>query len=290
MARVIRDRGASGEDGIKFRQDLDYPREPGAITYYPPEPSEELQKQVRKDKGGGIALYIIGFIIAIIGYMVLTENYPAIDRYNVLIPIFLALGLLAAILYLALNNVALAKLSRALPKLLMVALTLLLIISIVQQITDLQFIQQPNEPSDNASAGEWNNYNNSMEQFEVDMGNSIDNLFNSIVNPGFFIMAAGLFTCIAGGTMLWTSTKVVHQYIPGMIIIETPNASQTAPVASMAAQEPSEAMPEEEYVDEKPDQGKPCEICSEPMTFIEQYGRYYCYDCETYGEKEKPSE
>ncbi len=288
MARVIRDRGASGEDGIKFRQDLDYPRVPGAITYYPPEPSDDLQKQVRKDKGGGIALYIIGFIIAIIGYMVLTENYPAIDRYNVLIPIFLALGMLAAILYLALNNVALAKLSRALPKLLMVALTLLLIISIVQQITDLQFIEPPNEPSDNASPGEWNNYNNSMEQFEIDMGNSIDNLFNSIVNPGFFIMAAGLFCCIAGGTMLWTSTKVVHQYIPGMIILETPNARVQPQDAVLA---PAEAgQPEEEYIDAKSDPSKLCQNCSQPMTFIEQYERHYCYDCEAYGEKDEPSE
>lgn len=287
MARVVRNRGASGEDSIKFRQNLDYPREPGAITYYPPEPSEELQKQVRKDKGGGIALYIIGFIIAIIGYTVLTENYPAIDRYNVLIPIFLALGLLAAILYLALNNDALAKLSRALPKLLMVALTLLLIISIVQQITDLQFIQPPNEPSDNATPMEWNNYNNSMEQFEIDMGNSIDNLFDSIVNPGFFIMTAGLFACIAGGTMLWTSTKIVNQYIPGMIVLETPNmgvASQTP------SQSPAEAIPEEEYVDAEPDSSKLCQNCSQPMTFIEQYDRHYCYDCETYGEKEEPSE
>ena len=273
MARVIRDRGASGHDSVIFRQDLDYPRVPGAISYYPPEPSKELQKQVRKDKGGGLALYIIGFAVAMIGLIAAMEFSQDIEIYAILIPLLLILGLIFAILYLVLDNVALATLARALPAILMLCLVLLYIASIFTAIIDLV---------DVVDSGDQNNISNGFE-----------NIFETLLNPAFFFMTAGLLICRAGGTMLWTSTKVVHQYIPGMIIIETPDAraaSQTPPVASMGTEESPEKMPEEEYIDAEPDQSKLCQACSQPMTFIEQYGRHYCYDCGTYGEKDEPSE
>ena len=44
-------RGVSGhDDNILFLQNLDYPKVPGKIEYHPPEPSKELQNQVKKDR------------------------------------------------------------------------------------------------------------------------------------------------------------------------------------------------------------------------------------------------
>ena len=263
MARVVRDRGASGHDSILFRQDLDYPKVPGAISYYPPEPSEELQKQVRKDKAGGIALYFIGFATAIMGLLAAMEFSQTIEIYATLIPFILVLGLVFAILYLVMDNVVLAKLARALPAILMLCLVLLYILSIFIAVMDLTTL---------VDGGNQNSISSGFE-----------NIFTALLNPAFFFMTVGLMICRAGGTMLWTSTKVVHQYIPGMIIIETPQTM-------VAATEPESQQPAEEYVDEKPDSSMPCQTCSEPMTFIEQYGRHYCYDCETYGDKEETSE
>ncbi len=254
MTRDIIDRGAGGENSILFRQNLEYPREPGQISYYPPEPSEELKNQVRKDKAGGIVLYIIGFAAAIIGLLGAMEFSQAVTIYATLIPFLLVLGLLFAILFLMMDNVVLAQLARALPAILMVCLVLLYILSIFMAVLDL------------GTMIDGGNENNISDAFE--------DIFGALLNPAFFFMSAGLLICRAGGTMLWTSTKVVHQYIPGMIVIET------------GTQDPQ--MPEEapqEYVDDDPDPDHPCENCSQPMTYIPQYERYYCYDCGTYGTK-----
>jgi len=70
MAKVVRDRGANGHGSIKFRQNLEYPRTPGEITYYPPEPSDELRQQVKKERAGGMIVYIIGVAMAFMGYFV----------------------------------------------------------------------------------------------------------------------------------------------------------------------------------------------------------------------------
>lgn len=259
MARVVKDRGASGHDSILFRQDIDYPRVPGAITYYPPEPSEELEKQVKKDKAGGLALYVIGFATAIIGLLGAMEFSQAVTIYATLIPFLLVLGLVFAILYLIMNNVALAKLARTLPAILMICLVLLYILSIFSAVMDL------------ATVVDGGNQNTISDGF--------NNIFSSLLNPAFFFMSAGLMICRAGGTMLWTSTKVVHQYIPGMIIIENPNLQATP-------HDPESQHHIEEYVDDKPDPNVLCTSCSQPMTFIPQYDRHYCYDCNTYGPKE----
>lgn len=277
MARVIKDRGASGhEDSILFRQNLDYPKEPGQISYYPPEPSEELQKQVRMDKAGGITLYIIGFAAAIIGLLGAMEFSQTIVIYATLIPFLLVLGLVFAILYLVMDNVVLAQLARALPAILIVCLVLLYILSILMAVMDL------------GNLLEGGNQNTISTAF--------DDIFGALLNPAFFFMAAGLMICRAGGTMLWTSTKIVHQYIPGMIVIESqpaaamqepPQYSEEPPVTAPPSQE--DAAPEE-LVEDKPDPEHPCESCSQPMTYIPPYERYYCYDCGTYGEKDEPSE
>ncbi len=273
MARVIRDRGASGHDSILFRQDLDYPRVPGAISYYPPEPSKELQKQVRKDKVAGFLFYSIGFILTFIGMIIALEDSSDLQIYEYLIPLILIVGMISAIAFLIINNVALASLSRSLPLILMIILTIFYITTIIRAVMNIIEYSDTGDITSILSA--------------------VDRFINTLLNPAFFFMSVGLMICRAGGTMLWTSTKVVHQYIPGMIIIETPDArapSQTATVASVGTEESPEEMPEEEYVDAKPDTSKPCQNCSQPMTFIEQYGRYYCYDCGTYGEKDEPSE
>lgn len=274
MARIVKDRGAGGHDSILFRQDLDYPRVPGAISYYPPEPSYELQKQVKKDKAGGLALYIIGFATAIIGLLGAMEFSQTIVIYATLIPFLLVLGLVFAILYLVLDNVALAKLARLLPAILMLCLVLLYILSIFMAVMNL---------SDLVDSGNQNNISDSFE-----------NIFSTLLNPAFFFMSAGLMICRAGGTMLWTSTKVVHQYIPGMIVIETPNTTVKYPVQNYAETKEAPASTaeseSEEYVDAKPDPDRLCQTCSKPMTYIKQYGRYYCYDCETYDAMDETSE
>jgi len=68
--------------------------------------------------------------------------------------------------------------------------------------------------------------------------------------------------------MLWASTRVVHEYIPGMIILEVPGY-----------------QPPQEYPEEGMGEGTEeasCAICGGPLTFIEEYGRWYCYKCEAY--------
>jgi uncharacterized membrane protein len=255
MARVVKDRGASGQGSIMFRQNMDYPRVPGQITYYPPEPSDELRSQVRKDKAGGIILYIVGFALVIIGYISAMNFSTDIEVYAMLIPVLLLLGLVFAILFLFMDNVALAKLSRTMPAILMVCLFLMYITSLISAIMDL------------SQLGEGVSESAITEAF--------DNIISTLLNPAFFLMSAGLMICRAGGTMLWTSTKVVHEFIPGMIIMETQQPLGVAARADVPIQ-PFTPVTKE----------KTCLKCNKPVDFIEEYGRYYCYDCQEYAPKE----
>ena len=264
MGRIVKDRGASGHGSIVFRQDLSYPREPEQITYYPPEPSEELRKQVAKDKAGGIGLYFIGFAIGIIAFMVALGYSTQMEIYATLIPFLLILGLVFALLYLILNNVTLAKLSRAMPLILLVALLLLYIFSILSGVLDLANLQAPD---DNASQAE-------HDAFQDNMSDRMEYLISSILNPAFFLLLAGLIIARAGGTMLWTSTKVVHDYIPATIILEVPGLTP----AGDEYEEPEKSEEEELPA---------CATCGEPLTYLEQYERWYCYGCNEYAPKEE---
>lgn len=251
MARVVKDRGASGQGSIVFRQNMDYPRVPGQITYYPPEPSDELRNQVRKDKAGGLIVYIIGFAIVLMGYLGAINVF---EIYAVLIPVLLLLGLVFAMLYLFMDNITLAKLSRTMPLVLMVCLVMLYIMVILSSI----MASIPSEGS------------------EIPSENDITDNFEPMLNPGIFFMFTGLMICRAGGTMLWTSTKILHEYIPGMIIIETP---QQHVVASINTEPASQFVAPTTNI-------KLCSKCNKPLDYIEEYGRYYCYDCQEYAVKE----
>ena len=256
MAKVIRDRGASGHGSIMFRQDLAYPRVPEQITFYPPEPSEELQKQVARDKAGGIGLYIIGFFTALLGFMAALNYSSSMEIYSTLIPFLLILGLVFAILYLILNNVTLAKLSRILPLILLIALMILYVVSIVNSVVSLGDIMDSED--------------------EDAMSDAFDSIFETILNPAFFFLLAGLIIARAGGTMLWASTRVVHEYIPGMIILEVPGY-----------------QPPQEYPEEGVEEGteeSSCTTCGGPLTFIEEYDRWYCYKCEAYAPRSEDVE
>jgi len=241
------ERGASGHGSIVFRQNLEYPREPEKITYYPPEPSEELKKQVARDKAGGIGLYFIGFAIALIAFGVALGYSNQMELYATLIPFLLIFGLVFAILFLIMKNVTLAKLSRTMPLILLVALLLLYIFSILTSVMDLTGMENEN-----------------------DISNGFENLISSIINPAFFLLTAGLIIARAGGTMLWTSTRIVHEYIPATIILEIPGHSPPL--------EPGE----QDIIDEAPF----CEDCNKPMSYIAQYERWYCYDCKEYLSRE----
>jgi hypothetical protein len=263
MDNSARDRGASGQGSIMFRQDLAYPRVPNQITYYPPEPSEELKRQVFRDKAGGIAVYIIGFAIALIGFITALSYSNDVEIYALLIPLLLIFGLVFAILYLVLDSVALAKLSRALPGVLLIALILLYILSILNTVSDLGSL---------IDGGDQN---------AID--NAIEDLFDVILNPAFFLLLAGLLICRAGGTMLWASTKVVYQYIPGTIVIETP--------AYGAPEEHTEQQPEVAQEDESDDESveegeRFCKSCDGTLTYIPAYDRWYCYDCKEYAPRD----
>lgn len=266
MAKVIRDRGASGHGSIMFRQDLAYPRVPEQITFYPPEPSEELQKQVARDKAGGIGLYIIGFFTALLGFMAALNYSSNMEIYSTLIPFLLILGLVFAILYLILNNVMLAKLSRVLPLILLVALLLIYILSILLGVIDFQGIQEPPEGASDIE----------IQAFEQEMEAAFENLVSIILNPAFFFLLAGLIIARAGGTMLWASTRVVHEYIPGMIILEVPGY------------QPPQEYPEEGMGEDAEEAS--CASCGGPLTFIEEYGRWYCYKCEAYAPRSEDVE
>ncbi|KYK27265.1 MAG: hypothetical protein AYK23_02465 [Candidatus Proteinoplasmatales archaeon SG8-5] len=253
-----RDRGASGHGSIMFRQDLAYPREPNLITYYPPEPSEELKKQVMKDKAGGITLYIIGFAVALIAFIMALNFSRDIEIYAMLIPFLLVLGLVFAILYLMLDNVTLATLSRTLPIILLIALILLYIVSILSTVSDL------------------GNIIDGGDQNAID--NALEDIFETILNPAFFMLSAGLLICRAGGTMLWTSTKVVHQYIPGTIILEVPGLA--------SPEQPPEANMHDDADDDEDIEIRLCGNCDEPLTYIKQYDRWYCYECKEYAPRD----
>ncbi len=250
MATAVRNRGAEGDGSITFRQNLEYPREPGKITYYPPEPSDDLKRQVRKEKAGGLILYIIGFAVLFIGYIGAMNFSDSIEVYAILIPILMLLGLIFAIMFLYFNNINLAKLSRAMPMILMICLVLLYIMSIVNSIMDL------------SSLGE--------DASDSEMDAAVEDVFSMVMNPAFFLMLAGLMICRAGGSMLWTSTKIVNEFIPGMIILETSQSAPLPPTGAVAA---------------APSPPRLCEHCSKPLDYIPEYQRYYCYDCKEYGPK-----
>jgi len=250
MTAPIKNRGPAGQGGIVFRQNLEYPREPGRITYYPPEPSDEIRMQVRKEKAGGIIVYIIGFAILIIGYIGAMNFSDSIEVYATLIPTLMLLGVVFAVMFLYFNNVTLANLSRAMPLILMICLVLMYIMSIIDAITDLGNLGD--EPS------------------EAEIEDVMENLFSMVLNPAFFLMSAGLLITRAGGTMLWISTKIGSDYIPGMIIIETPSQSQQpAP-----AQQATNFTP------------RLCANCGKPLEYIPEYQRHYCYGCGEYAPKE----
>jgi hypothetical protein len=251
MAEPVTGRGPGGQGSIVFRQNLEYPREPGQITYYPPEPSEGLKSQVRKDRAGGIALYIIGFALVIIGYIAATTVENIVSVYAALIIVLLVLGTIFAVLFLYMNNLVYAKLANALPMILMFCLSLLYIVSILFAVMDLSRL------------GEGSNENDVERAFE--------GLFRSLLNPGFFLMMTGLMICRSGGTSLQMSMKVMDQFIPGMIIIETPHAGH-APAQAQA--------PTGEAKD------RTCQHCGEPLEYVKEYGRWYCYDCQEYAPKD----
>ncbi|MBA3045042.1 MAG: hypothetical protein KKH41_05625 [Candidatus Thermoplasmatota archaeon] len=258
MPEVVRDKGPEGQGSIVFRQNLEYPRAPGHITYYPPEPSDDMKKQMKRDRGGGLAVYIIGFVIVLLGFIIAMEFSDAIEVYSLLIPVVLILGLVSAIMFLYTNNVALAKLSRAMPMILMICLLLMYIFSIITTVMELTQL------GENAT--------------EAAVSDAFDDLLNSIINPAFFLMSAGLMTCRAGGTMLWTSTKLMNQFIPGMIIIENP--AMAAPQATVQpAVQPPVAKSEKE-------DAMLCEHCEKPLEYIEEYQRHYCYSCKEYAPKD----
>jgi hypothetical protein len=263
MDESARNRGASGHGSIMFRQDLTYPRVPNQITYYPPEPSEELKKQVLKDKAGGIALYIIGFALGLIGLIAALNYSSDIEVYAWLIPLLLIFGLIFAVLFLVLDNVVLAKLSRSLPVILLIALILLYAMSIMTDIFDV--ISYAETAPDAQSVTDY----------------MVNNLIPALVNPTFFLLSAALLICRAGGTMLWTSTKVVHQYIPGTIIIEVPGYTQ--PGESHGDRDEEESEEEE---DSDVEEERFCENCDGQLTYIAQYDRWYCYECREYAPKD----
>jgi hypothetical protein len=77
-----------------------------------------------------------------------------------------------------------------------------------------------------------------------------------------------------------------------MIVIETPPNAGEFPIQEYMEEQdiPASApVATKDYVDAEPDPDRPCPNCSKPMTYIEQYGRYYCYDCEIYGAKDGTS-
>ena len=113
-----------------------------------------------------------------------------------------------------------------------------------------------------------NQYEQNMDGFMNDIQNAIDDLFNRMLAPAFFLISAGLVTARAGGSQLWTSTRVAHQYMPATIILENPSMGTPPVMASPAAP-----------------QGNPCPSCGRPMEFVQEYDRYYCYSCQDYEPK-----
>lgn len=248
MAKVVRDRGSNGHGAIKFRQNLEYPRVPGEITYYPPEPSDELKAQVTKERAGGLIAYIIGFAIVLMGYIGANHFSDSLEVYSTLAPILIILGLVFACLFLYLNSTVWAKLARAMPLILMICMVLLYIASIITALTGMTDIDE-----------------NNIEDM-------LDDLILSLLNPAFFLITAGLMICHAGGTMLLMSTKIYNEFIPGMIIIESPGIVQ-APAPVQPSQPPLSMQTPEAPV---------CQHCGKPMEYIGEYNRHYCYDCKEY--------
>lgn len=251
MAGAVSGRGAGGQGSIVFRQNLDYPREPGQITYYPPEPTEELKRQVRKDRAGGIALYVVGLALTIIGYIAAINMSESFSAYGGLMVLLIILGVIFAAMFLFMNNAVYAKLASLMPLILMICLVLLYIMSILLSVTDMMKL------ADNAS--------------QNDIDAAFENLMNAFINPGFFLMMTGLAICRAGGNSLLMSMKVMDMFIPGMIILEMP---QGQPAPTLVA-----AVPQAPPVSS-------CGHCGKPLSYVKEYDRYYCYDCQEYAPKD----
>ncbi len=230
-----------GRNSILFKQRLDYPSKPGQITYYPPEASYDLKNQVKKDKTTGIIFYVIGFIVSMMGLAAALESIDDLQLYSILIPVCLIIGLIAAFFYLYSDNVALAKLSRTLPIILMVALLLLYIGGLVSGALDIA------SDLDEEDAGVI------YEMIE-------EYIYVRLLAPSFFFITAGLVIARSGGTQLWAATRIVHQYMPATIILETPGKS-TVPTRAVT---------------------NPCRSCGQSLSYIEEYDRFYCYSCEDY--------
>jgi hypothetical protein len=98
----------------------------------------------------------------------------------------------------------------------------------------------------------------------------------TLLNPAFFLMTTGVIICISGGTMLWTSTKVMNEFIPGMIIIEA------SPAQGVTIQQPTVVA----HSSQPPSEGKLCAHCGKQLDYIEAYSRYYCHDCQEYAPKD----
>lgn len=243
-------------------------------------------------------MYTLGFVIGLIGLMAAINHSTDLEIYYLLIPFLLVLGLVFAALYLILKNVTLAKLSRTLPRILLVALILLYVFSVFQSANDLMGIEgpgdEPQHPGDYATPAENQTYQQEMDVWEQErqaaeqeMETAFNNLNTTIVNPGFFLLLTAIVIVTAGGTMLWTSTKIQEQFVPATIILEVP-ARELPPPEEIEDYNGEIYEETEETITEEPiaPEPGPCANCGESLTFIEQYDRWYCYACKEYAPKE----
>jgi hypothetical protein len=104
------------------------------------------------------------------------------------------------------------------------------------------------------------------------LSNAIGDLMMTLLNPAFFLMSAGVMICRAGGTMMLTSRQIMNEFIPGMIILETTRRQE-----SETTIQPSPSQSDDSII---------CGNCNKPMEYIEQYDRFYCYDCQEYAPKD----
>ena len=284
---------ASGDDSIIFKQKMDYPSKPGQITYYPPEATPELKKQVKKDKTGGIIFYFLGVMLALAGLVMALDQSGDMEIYATLIPVCLLIGLIAAFFYLYTNNVALAKLSRTLPLILMVALVLLYIAGIITAIMGFvaapYHIGDPPVLPDNPTPeqttefrDQMDQYDQDVEDFKNDIMDGFGNIIERLLAPAFFFISAGLVVARAGGTLLWTSSRVRHEYVPGTIILEAPAGYAMPASAPMAVQPVSQPVASAPVQDTAPRVSEPCTKCGKSAAYIEEHDSYFCYSCNEY--------
>ena len=69
--------------------------------------------------------------------------------------------------------------------------------------------------------------------------------------------------------MLWTSTRIMHEYIPATIIMESPGQ-----VAGAQPAEQSESAPAP--------QTEPCTKCGDPATYVKEHDSFFCQSCNEY--------